>query len=109
MLSATFLPPILIGGQRHQSGAAVDISLVDQCPAVEYDMGGEVRGFGENADFDYPGISAEARKNRNILRAALEKVGMVNYPAEWWHYSFGDRLWARLTGSKLAVFAKLDL
>ena len=71
-------------------------------------MGGEVRGFGENADFDYPGISAEARKNRNILRAALEKVGMVKYPAEWW-LSFGDRLSARLTGSKLAVFAKLDL
>ena len=95
-------------GSGHQSGAAVDISLVDDA-GREYDMGGEVRGFGENADFDYPGISAEARKNRNILRAALEKVGMVNYPAEWWHYSFGDRLWARLTGSKLAVFAKLDL
>ena len=47
--------------------------------------------------------------NEELVRAALEKVGMVNYPAEWWHYSFGDRLWARLTGSKLAVFAKLNL
>lgn len=48
-------------GSGHQSGAAVDISLVDDA-GREYDMGGEVRGFGENADFDYPGISAEARK-----------------------------------------------
>lgn len=94
-------------GSGHQSGAAVDISLIDN-GGKEYDMGGEVRGFDETADFDCPSISDEARKNREILRLALSKVGMVNYPAEWWHYSFGDRLWARLTGSKLAVFGKLD-
>lgn len=94
-------------GSGHQSGAAVDISLVDDSGA-EYDMGGEVRGFDDTADFDCPEISAQARKNREILREALAKVGMVNYPSEWWHYSFGDRLWARLTGSKLAIFGKLD-
>lgn len=94
-------------GSGHQSGAAVDISLVDD-NGTEYDMGGEVRGFDNTADFDCPEISAQARKNREILREALAKVGMVNYPSEWWHYSFGDRLWARLTGSKLAIFGKLD-
>lgn len=94
-------------GSGHQSGAAVDISLAD-ASGREYDMGGEVRGFDDTADFDCPSISAAARKNRELLRAALGKVGLVNYPAEWWHYSFGDRLWARLTGSKLAVFGKLD-
>lgn len=94
-------------GSGHQSGAAVDISLVDD-NGTEYDMGGEVRGFDNTADFDCPEISTEARRNREILREALAKVGMVNYPSEWWHYSFGDRLWARLTGSKLAIFGKLD-
>lgn len=94
-------------GSGHQSGAAVDISLADDNGA-EYDMGGEVRGFDNTADFDCPEISAQARKNREILREALSKVGLVNYPSEWWHYSFGDRLWARLTGSKLAIFSKLD-
>ncbi len=95
-------------GSGHQSGAAVDITIADD-NGKEYDMGGEVRGFGEYADFDYPNISEEAKQNRRILRNALESVGLVNYPAEWWHYSFGDRLWARLTGSKLAIFAKLDI
>ncbi len=94
-------------GSGHQSGAAVDISLVDG-NGHEYDMGGQVRGFDNTADFDCPSISPEARRNREILREALEKVGMVNYPSEWWHYSFGDRLWARLTGSKLAIFGKLN-
>lgn len=94
-------------GSGHQSGASVDISLIDDA-GKEYDMGGTVRGFDETADFDCPNISPEGRKNREILRDALSKSGLVNYPSEWWHYSFGDRLWARLTGSKLAIFGKLE-
>lgn len=94
-------------GSGHQSGASVDISLIDDA-GKEYDMGGTVRDFDETADFDCPNISPEGRKNREILRDALSKSGLVNYPSEWWHYSFGDRLWARLTGSKLAIFGKLE-
>ena len=94
-------------GSGHQSGAAVDISLVNDS-GVEYDMGGIVRGFGEEAPFYSQVISEEARKNRFILKSAVESVGLVCYPTEWWHYSFGDRLWARVTGSKLAIFSKID-
>ena len=94
-------------GSGHQSGAAVDMSLVND-KGIEYDMGGIVRGFGEEAPFYSEVISAEARKNRQILKTAAESVGLVCYPTEWWHYSFGDRLWARMTGSKLAIFAKID-
>ena len=36
-------------------------------------------------------ISTEARANRLILADALAGVGLVNYPTEWWHWSFGDR------------------
>ena len=94
-------------GSGHQSGAAVDISLVND-KGVEYDMGGIVRGFGDEAPFHSQLISVEARKNRLILRNAVESVGLVCYPTEWWHYSFGDRLWSRVTGSKLAIFSKID-
>ena len=95
-------------GSGHQSGAAIDISLVDD-KGVEYDMGGKVRGFENTAEFDCPDISEEAKKNRRLLNNVLSEVGFVNYPSEWWHYSFGDRLWARLTGSKIAIFGKLDI
>ena len=94
-------------GSGHQSGAAIDVTLCDD-GQKDFDMGGVVRGFSETADFDAL-VSAEARKNRLILKTALEKAGFVNYPAEWWHYSFGDRLWARLTGSKIAIFGRLDV
>lgn len=93
-------------GSGHQSGAAIDITLCNRY-GEEYNMGGVVRGFGEEADFDYP-VSDEAKNNRNILKNALEQVGFINYPSEWWHYSFGDRLWAKLTGSKIAVFGRLN-
>ena len=95
-------------GSGHQSGAAVDISLVD-AEGKEVDMGGFVRKFDDSAEFGCPDISETAQKNRLLLKETLSKVGMVNYPAEWWHYSFGDRLWAKLTGSTLAIFKKLDI
>ena len=94
-------------GSGHQSGAAIDVALCDKMQH-DFDMGGLVRGFSETADFDAL-VSAEARKNRLILKTALEKAGFVNYPAEWWHYSFGDRLWAKLTGGKIAIFGRLDV
>ena len=28
----------------------------------------------------------------------LGGAGLVNYPTEWWHWSFGDRYWALQTG-----------
>jgi D-alanyl-D-alanine dipeptidase len=95
-------------GSGHQSGAAIDVSLIDDS-GRECDMGGQVRGFDDTAEFDCPNISAKAKANREILNNALSNVGFVNYPSEWWHYSFGDRLWAKLTSSKIAIFGKLDL
>ncbi|THA23461.1 D-alanyl-D-alanine dipeptidase [Streptomyces sp. RKND-216] len=33
-------------------------------------------------------IGGEQRANRLLLKRGLEKVGFVNYPNEWWHYTF---------------------
>ncbi|WP_413254142.1 hypothetical protein OG754_38745 [Streptomyces decoyicus] len=40
---------------------------------------------------------------------ALSSVGMVNYPTEWWHWSFGDRYWALCTGVAFAPYGPCDL
>ncbi len=44
-----------------------------------------------------PNISRTARANRDILTRALSAAGLVNYPTEWWHWSFGDCYWALAT------------
>ena len=39
-------------------------------------------------------INAEQAHNRDILVSALKQMDFANYPYEWWHHSYGDRLWA---------------
>jgi zinc D-Ala-D-Ala dipeptidase len=39
-----------------------------------------------------------------MLAEALRAAGLVNYPTEWWHWSYGDRYWALATGARHAVY-----
>ena len=32
--------------------------------------------------------------SQSVLAKALHTAGLVNYPTEWWHWSYGDRYWA---------------
>lgn len=94
-------------GSGHQSGGAVDITLADKSGG-ELDMGSLVRDFSKNASSENKELPEHVLENRRILNTVMSSVGFVNYPPEWWHYSFGDRLWAALTGSKLAFFGSVD-
>lgn len=46
----------------------------------------------------------EARQNRRLLYWLMTEAGFVNNPNEWWHFSWGDQMWARITGQNAAVF-----
>jgi D-alanyl-D-alanine dipeptidase len=91
----------------HTAGAAVDLTLCDP-DGIEYDMGTQVNDNPEQSDgacyMAAPNISADARAHRKLLAAALEPVGLVNYPTEWWHWSYGDRYWALSTDSPHALY-----
>jgi D-alanyl-D-alanine dipeptidase len=50
------------------------------------------------------GISGKAIRNRGLLIDAMRTAGFVNYPTEWWHWSYGDRYWAYLLGKPAAIF-----
>ncbi|WP_281286552.1 M15 family metallopeptidase [Herbidospora galbida] len=39
-----------------------------------------------------------------MLGTALTEAGLVNYPTEWWHWSYGDRYWAHVTGAGTARY-----
>ncbi|OKI48980.1 M15 family metallopeptidase [Micromonospora sp. CB01531] len=96
----------------HSTGGTVDLTLCT-CDGVELDMGTAVNDSpvaSANACFTAsPDISAEARANRNILSEALTAAGMVNYPTEWWHWSFGDRYWALSTDADSTRYGPVDL
>ncbi|MFF3442637.1 M15 family metallopeptidase [Streptosporangium sp. NPDC002721] len=91
----------------HVTGGAVDLTLCT-VSGVELPMGTQVNATPpENDEACYtafPEISPEARRNRDILGAALRSGGFVNYPTEWWHWSYGDRYWAFATGARFARY-----
>ncbi|MEU6204962.1 M15 family metallopeptidase [Micromonospora musae] len=95
-----FVSPVEVA--PHSTGGAVDLTLCD-ADGIELDMGTVVDATPEaSANACFTGaenIPAAARRNREILVAALVGAGMVNYPTEWWHWSYGDRYWALMTGA----------
>ncbi|MEV0969398.1 M15 family metallopeptidase [Microtetraspora glauca] len=107
--ASRYVSPIEVA--PHTAGAAVDLTLCDD-DGVELDMGTAVNDNPEESDgacyTDAPDISADARQNRKILSTALETAGLVNYPTEWWHWSYGDRYWAMTTGAEAAVYGPVD-
>jgi zinc D-Ala-D-Ala dipeptidase len=50
------------------------------------------------------GLTLEQKQRREILRSAMRLAGFVNYPLEWWHFSFGDRMWAAYAGTRRAIY-----
>jgi len=96
----------------HTAGAAVDLTLADAA-GRELDLGTPMNADPERSDgacyTDAANISAEARANRELLGGALGAVGLVNYPTEWWHWSYGDRYWALMTGAPAALYGPSQL
>lgn len=91
----------------HPAGAAVDLTL---CTAdgVELDLGTQVNASPEESAgacyFASPLVPGQARSNREVLAEVLTAAGLVNYPTEWWHWSYGDRYWALATGPRQARY-----
>lgn len=105
-LVSRFVAPMDVAG--HVAGSAVDLTLVD-ADGDALDLGTEIdatpeasggRCFTASSD-----VTGAAREHRDLLARVLEDVGMVNYPTEWWHWSWGDRYWALTTDAPHAHHA----
>src|SRR3989338_1382575 len=78
----------------HTSGGAVDLTLVD-ADGREGAMGAPIEDFTPRAHIDsLREIDEEMHRHRLLLKQALEEEGFTNYPDEWWHYDYGNQLWA---------------
>lgn len=85
----------------HSTGGAVDVVLLHQDGYA--DMGWGFNQPGTESSTAYP-VSEPARRNRDLLAYAMDAAGFVNYPPEWWHWSYGDRYWAFQTAHETAFF-----
>ena len=96
----------------HSAGAAVDLTLAGDA-GDELDLGTPMNTTPEESAgacyTDATEISDEARRLRSILGKAMSAVGLVNYPTEWWHWSYGDRYWALATRADNACYGPIEI
>ncbi|GIT90979.1 hypothetical protein JANAI62_14340 [Jannaschia pagri] len=105
-------PPDPLSPPPHATGAAVDLTIRYRHGA-ELFMGTIFDDVSEASNTDYfeeepSGLAfsaREARANRRLLYWLMVEAGFVNNPTEWWHFSKGDQMWARLSGEKAAYYS----
>jgi zinc D-Ala-D-Ala dipeptidase len=96
----------------HATGAAVDLtlrwkdgetlwmgSLFDDASALAARDRFETLVHGNFSFSDQ-----EAQANRRLLHWLMVEAGFAGHPEEWWHFSWGDQLWAALTGAPHAHY-----
>jgi zinc D-Ala-D-Ala dipeptidase len=82
----------------HSTGGAIDLSLVD-ANGNDLDMGSRWGDFDSQlVSANTKGLSLEQRSNREFLFTTMGMNGFINFPGEWWHFSFGDREWVAYSG-----------
>jgi D-alanyl-D-alanine dipeptidase len=85
----------------HSTGAAVDVTLVDESGAP-VNMGSPIDEISPRSypDFfvDQPEPEAQyCHQNRQLLKQVMLSAGFLQHLNEWWHFSWGDQLWAWLS------------
>lgn len=95
----------------HNTGGAVDIEIITANGQL-VDMGMAAKDWccvePELCLTDCDLISEEAKENRKLLLEIMQTQGFINYPTEWWHFSYGDRYWAYHQPVKQAIYGSAD-
>ena len=95
------------GTSSHQCGAAIDVTVISE-DGDRLDMGTSLNDFGHRVNTFSDLITDEQNENRMILYNAMTKAGFINYPLEWWHFSYGDQMWAAYNNLKNCMYGPLN-
>ena len=84
----------------HSTGAAIDITLVDEAGRL-INMGSPIDEMSDRSLPEYfanslDPIEIQYHQNRQLLDRIMTDSGTIRHPSEWWHFSYGDQLWAWL-------------
>lgn len=90
----------------HPAGAAVDIQIIKDGKPL--DFGTLVYEFVPDTFTFSPFINRKAWANRQLLRRIMMKAGFAPFDGEWWHFSYGDKEWAKYYNEPAAIYEQLD-
>lgn len=71
----------------HSRGSTIDLTLFDMATGKEVDMGGVFDYFGDRSHDNFPDLTPEQKRNRQILNEAMFAEGFKTIEEEWWHYT----------------------
>ena len=93
----------------HTTGGAIDLTI--KIGDTLLDMGCEIGDFDkeEYLPVKNPYITKEQFENRLMLRKMMIRHEFAPFNGEWWHFSFGDREWAKIYNKKCAIFDVVNL
>lgn len=104
MVNRYSAPPDGPAPAPHTTGGAVDVWLCSEDGAA-LDLCSPYDPFDRRSyRLDAPRLAPEVQQRREVLKSALEAAGLTNYPAEYWHWSYGDQGWAYRGGHSHAVY-----
>ncbi len=98
----------------HSTGAAVDLTLINAA-GEPVDMGSAIDEISARSHPEhFAGDSADANaqryhQHRQLLAAAMNSAGFRQHPNEWWHFSWGDQLWAWQARKKAAQYGSAPI
>lgn len=84
----------------HSTGGAIDVTLADD-QGLAVDMGGAIDEISPRSYPDHYANSSNPaaqrfHHHRELLYQAMTQAGFRQHPNEWWHFCYGDQLWAWL-------------
>lgn len=90
----------------HPTGGAVDVQLARN--GVPLPFGTNIRDFVLESYAKSPFIYPVPERNRVLLREAMIEGGFAPFDGEWWHFSYGDREWAKVCEKPEAIYQQIE-
>lgn len=93
----------------HVCGAAVDVEIIDSTTGKYLDFGSTMNDDNEKSFLYYPDLTKEQKANRLLLLTAMLEAGLASCMTEWWHFSYGDQIWAWFYGKQDSLYSPIDI
>jgi len=103
---------------NHHCGGAIDVTLANENGEL-LDMGNPYpsEAYGTDIRNKFPMfpntlfskvITKAQEESRKLLRESMEQEDFVWYPGEWWHYCYGDRMWAVYSEKPVCFYGPIE-
>ena len=91
----------------HITGGAVDVTLADSDGRF-LNMGSKFDEATERSWTAAP-VPEDQGERRRILLEAMLQAGFTNLPSEWWHFDYGNWVWAWYRKQAAAIYGPATL